>query len=222
MWRFPKPMQILIATANPSKHKEMVAVLGDCSIPASGGLPEIVRWLSLSDLGEHIREPIEDGTTFAENAALKARYYSKASGMWALADDSGLEVDALGGEPGVDSAYYAREVANRTRSIRDPANNARLIDALRQVPAEKRAARFRCCLALADGDRILATAEGHVDGVIIDDARGSSGFGYDPHFFIPAMGKTTAELAPEDKNQISHRGRALRQMRERLHGLIRK
>src|SRR5205085_8586071 len=110
------------------------------------------------------------------------RYYSMAAGMWALADDSGLEVDALNGEPGVHSAYYAREVADQPRSIRDPANNAKLIAALRGVPPENRTARFRCCLALADGDRILATAEGRVEGIIIDDPRGAGGFGYDPHF----------------------------------------
>jgi len=208
-------MTILIATGNPSKVKEIVAVLGEAhSAPA-------IRWVCLTDLPTPIPEPVEDGATLEENAALKARYYSNAAGMWALADDSGLEVDALGGEPGVHSAYYAREFAARDRSERDPANNMKLIEALRGVPAERRSARFRCCLALADGDRILATAEGHVEGVIIDEPRGQNGFGYDPHFFIPGMGKTTAELAPEEKNRISHRGRALAELRNELEHLVR-
>ncbi|MEK6643187.1 MAG: RdgB/HAM1 family non-canonical purine NTP pyrophosphatase [Planctomycetota bacterium] len=197
-------MKILIATNNPSKVREMIAVLGE----GAGA----IQWESLADVGRAIAEPVEDGATFAENADLKARYYSKAAGMWALADDSGLEVDALGGEPGVHSAYYAREFADRPRAERDAANNAKLISALTGVPVEKRAARFRCTLVVADGERIVATAEGHVEGVIIDEPRGNGGFGYDPHFMIPSLGKTTAELTSDEKNRISHRGRALREL----------
>jgi XTP/dITP diphosphohydrolase len=219
-------MKILIATNNPAKYKEIVAVLSrpGNDDPSAHPSPERKRrgisWLSLADLGNHIREPVEDGSSFADNAVLKARYYSKAAGMWALADDSGLEVDALSGEPGVHSAYYAREFADQPRSIRDPANNAKLIAALKDIPPERRTARFRCCLALADDDRILATAEGRVGGVIVDSPRGAGGFGYDPHFSIPSLGKTTAELAPEAKNHISHRGQALRAMRETLSSLL--
>ncbi|MBI5762361.1 MAG: RdgB/HAM1 family non-canonical purine NTP pyrophosphatase [Planctomycetes bacterium] len=205
-------MKILIATNNPAKVREIIAVLND---GATG-----VEWRSLADLGKEIPEPIEDGATFAENAALKARYYSNAAGMWALADDSGLEVDALNGEPGVHSAYYARNVADRPRAERDAANNAKLIASLKGVPPEKRTARFRCYLALADADRIITTAEGSVEGVIIDAPRGTGGFGYDPHFFIPEMGKTTAELSSPEKNQISHRGRALRDLKSRLRRLM--
>lgn len=201
-------MTILIATNNPSKVREIIAVLND---GASG-----VEWCSLADLGKEIPEPIEDGATFAENAALKARYYSNTAGMWALADDSGLEVDALNGEPGVHSAYFARNFADRPRAERDAANNAKLITSLKGIPPEKRTARFRCFLTLADGDRIITTAEGSVEGVIIDAPRGTYGFGYDPHFFIPEMGKTTAELTSDEKNQISHRGRALRELKSRL------
>lgn len=202
-------MTILIATNNPSKVREIIAVLND---GASG-----IEWRSLADLGKEIPEPTEDGATFAENAALKARYYSNAAGMWALADDSGLEVDALNGEPGVHSAYFARDFADRPRPDRDAANNAKLIASLKDVPPEKRTARFRCFLTLADGDRIITTAEGSVEGVIIDAPRGTNGFGYDPHFFIPEMGKTTAELSSDEKNQISHRGRALRILSATLH-----
>lgn len=201
-------MKILIATNNPSKVREIIAVLSD---GASG-----VEWVSLADLGREIPEPIEDGATFAENAALKARYYSNTAGMWALADDSGLEVDALNGEPGVHSAYFARDFADRPRAERDAANNAKLIASLNGVPPEKRTARFRCFLALADADRIITTAEGSVEGRIIDTPRGTNGFGYDPHFFIPEMGKTTAELSSEEKNRISHRGRALREFKQLL------
>jgi XTP/dITP diphosphohydrolase len=211
-------MKILIATGNPSKVKEIVAVLGDPE--ASSDLPHI-QWLCLTDLDRPIPEPVEDGQTLEQNAALKARYYSNAAGMWALADDSGLEVDALCGEPGVHSAYYARDAAGRPRKERDAANNAKLIEAIRGMPAERRSARFRCCLALADGDRILATAEGRVEGIIIDEALGKNGFGYDPHFFIPEIGKTTAELAPKEKNRISHRGRALASLRAKLSDLAR-
>lgn len=209
-------MKILIATGNPSKVKEIVAVLGE-----SKSSEERIDWICLADFGKTIPEPIESGTTLEENAALKARYYSRAAGMWALADDSGLEVEALGGEPGVHSAYYAGESAERPREERDAANNAKLISSLRGVPAGRRSARFRCCLALADGARILATAEGRVEGVIIDDPRGQNGFGYDSHFLIPGLGKTTAELSPEEKNRISHRGRALAGFRQRLGDIVR-
>jgi XTP/dITP diphosphohydrolase len=102
----------------------------------------------------------------------------------------------------------------------DRANNEKLIRELRGVPAERRTARFRCALALADGGRILATAEGAIEGVIIDEPRGGGGFGYDPHFFVPSLGRTTAELAAEDKNRISHRGQALRAMRSQLVALL--
>jgi XTP/dITP diphosphohydrolase len=188
--------KILIATANKGKFREIAAVMAD--------LP--VDWICLSDLAP-IDEPIEDGKTFAENARLKARYYAAATGMWALADDSGLDVDALGGAPGVYSARYAGEPSN------DRANNAKMVRELAGVPPERRTARFRCAIALASPERILAEAEGKIEGVIIDEPRGYNGFGYDPHFFVPSLGKTTAEIAPEHKNSISHRGNALRAIR---------
>ena len=199
----PVQRQILIATGNPGKFREISAVLSEAW--GAGGAP-LVQWRSLGDLTVQVPEPVEDEETFAGNAALKARYYSRASGLWTLADDSGLEVDALGGRPGVYSARYGGSPAGSPRDVVTRANNLKLIGALAGVPRKKRAARFRCALALADGDRILATAEGAVEGQIIDEPRGSNGFGYDPHFFIPDLGKTMAELEPQHKNRISHRG----------------
>lgn len=203
--------EILIATGNPGKYREIIAVLSD----DGPGRPS-VRWRSLAELDVEITEPREDGDTFAANAALKACYYSRACGCWTLADDSGLEVDFLEGEPGVFSARYAGLPPGTPRAETDRANNQKLIFALAGVPEERRTARFRCALALADGYRILATAEGTIDGRIIDIPRGRGGFGYDPHFFVPEKGKTTAELPAEVKNRISHRGRALREMRTKL------
>jgi XTP/dITP diphosphohydrolase len=195
------PLTILLATTNGGKLREVAAVLAD--------LP--VRLATLDDFPS-LPEPQEDGDTFEANALLKARHYARLSGVWALADDSGLEVDALGGAPGVVSARYAGCDAP-AREDRDAANNARLLSELRNTPIEKRTARFRCALALCDGDRLVATAIGAVEGLIIDDARGDNGFGYDPHFLIPEFGLTTAEMPPDQKNRISHRGRALAALR---------
>nr|MBO2469859.1 non-canonical purine NTP pyrophosphatase [Bacillota bacterium] len=128
----------------------------------------------------------------------------------ALADDSGLEVDALGGEPGVYSARYAGEGAS------DAANNAKLLAALEGVPAEKRTARYRCVLALAVPGMATVTVEGVCEGLIAEQPRGTGGFGYDPLFYLPGRGKTMAELRPEEKNAISHRGQALRRLKALL------
>lgn len=206
--------EILIATGNPGKFREIVQVLAsdDCRIA--------VRWCSLPDLPQTIPAPVEDGATFPENAVLKARHYARASGLWTLADDSGLEVDALGGAPGVISARYAGTSEGTPRHEVDRANNRRLITELRVIPSEQRTARFRCVLALADGEHVLATTEGAVEGKIIDQPRGNNGFGYDPHFLIPSLDRTMAELPPGEKNLISHRGQALRRMREKLLALL--
>lgn len=204
--------EILIATGNPGKFREIAAVLAKAGDAAS--LP--IRWRSLGDLPHRVPEPHEDQDTFAANAALKARYYSRAAGLWTLADDSGLEVDALGGEPGVRSARYGGAPPGSSRDIVTRANNLKLIAALAGFPESARTARFRCALALADGDRILATAEGAIEGRIIDQPRGTNGFGYDPHFFIPDLGRTMAELDPSHKNRISHRGQALLSMQAKL------
>ncbi|HKQ49361.1 MAG TPA: non-canonical purine NTP pyrophosphatase [Phycisphaerae bacterium] len=220
----PTPRDILIATNNPGKFREIVALLTENSDPS----PErqrrdsslgAIRWLSLADLPQPIPEPHEDQSTFLGNATLKATYYSKAAGMWALADDSGLEVDALGGKPGVHSAYFDHAAAHLPREARDRANNAKLIAELTTIPPEKRTARYHCILVLADADRILATADGVFEGRIIDTPRGAGGFGYDPYFLVPELGRTVAELPAEEKNRLSHRGQALRMMRTRLANL---
>ena len=203
--------EILIATGNPAKRQEIAAVLGE-------GAAGVIRWLGLSDLPAAIPEPVEDGNTFLDNAILKAQHYARAAGRWALADDSGLEVDALGGAPGVHSARYAG--IDGGRATVDPANNRKLIEMLRGVPQPRRTARFRCVLALSDGDKILATADGVIEGQIIDMPRGAGGFGYDPHFLVPELGVTTAELPAIEKNRISHRGRALQALRPQIERLI--
>jgi len=210
--------EILIATANPGKFREITAVLGapDDAYPSLS-----VRWRSLADLAAAFPEPEETGTTFAENAALKARYYSRKTGLWTLSDDSGLEVDALGGAPGVVSARYAGVSSPGQREVADQANNRKLVMALTGIPPEQRTARFRCCLALAEGDAILAQSEGVIEGIILDNPRGLGGFGYDPHFLVPRLGKTTAELSLEEKNRLSHRGQALRAFRGQLARLLR-
>jgi len=195
---------ILIGTGNREKIREIRAALN--------GLPVTLR--TLDDFPK-IPDPVEDRESFADNAAVKAVHFSLRTGVWALADDSGLEVDALEGAPGVRSARYAGP------DVHDAANNRKLIDALRDVPVARRTARYCCALALANGDRILATAYGTVDGLIIDQPRGDNGFGYDPHFLIPHLGVTAAELPLIRKNEISHRGSALAQMRARLLDLVR-
>jgi len=154
--------------------------------------------------------PVEDGETFLANAEIKARYFARLSGLWTLADDSGLEVDALGGEPGVRSARYAGEPGD------DKANNALLLERLKGVPAERRTARFRCAVVLSDGHDVLASAEGAIEGRIIEGPRGGGGFGYDPLFWVDEKGMTTAEMTAAQKHAISHRGQALRRLRERL------
>jgi len=163
-------------------------------------------------------EPAETGETFAENARQKARYYARATGCWCLADDSGLAVDALGGAPGVRSARYAAERfgPDADRPARDAANTAKLLEAMRDVPDERRTARFVCHFALADPDRVLLDAGGQVEGIITRRPRGTNGFGYDPVFHVPSHGKTAAEMPPEEKNAISHRGRAARRFAEQL------
>jgi XTP/dITP diphosphohydrolase len=206
-------MDILIATNNPGKFREIVAVLSD-------GIADGVNWKSLADIPREIDEPVEDRDTFQGNAELKAVHYSLAAGMWALADDSGLEVDALGGEPGVHSAYYSGLGADEQREVRDAANNEKLAAALAKVPKDRRTARYHCVMVLADGGRVVTTAHGKVEGVMIDEPRGDGGFGYDPYFLIPETGQTMAELSMEAKNRISHRGNALRALREQLRAVL--
>ncbi|MBP7934948.1 MAG: RdgB/HAM1 family non-canonical purine NTP pyrophosphatase [Phycisphaerae bacterium] len=201
--------EILLATGNQDKAREMEEIL---SI-VEAGMEPLIRWRRLSEY-PGIAEPVEDGRTLRANAELKAHYYARRTGLWTIADDSGLEVDALAGEPGVRSARYAGEKAGAK------ANNLLLIQKLAGVPHARRSARFRCVVVLSDGLRCLASAEGTIEGRIIDQARGSNGFGYDPHFWYDPDGMTTAEMTSARKHEVSHRGQALKGLREQLGALL--
>jgi XTP/dITP diphosphohydrolase len=168
-----------------------------------------------------IRAPEEDGATFEANATLKAVYYSRyAPGDLVLADDSGLEVDALHGEPGVRSARLAADTglvdSPDANDNTDVWNNMVLLQRLAGVPAERRTARYRCVLVIAQDGQLLHSAEGAVEGLILDAPRGTGGFGYDPLFYLPALDRTMAEIDPETKLSLSHRGRALRALLDKL------
>jgi len=185
---------LLLATTNRHKLEEYRAIFSD--------LPFTLLSLYDVHLDIHVEET---GTTFAENAALKARAYAQASGLLALADDSGLEIDALGGAPGVHSARFSGSETSYEERFR------LILDRLKGLPLEQRTARFRCSIAIAEPAGYCRVVEGTIEGVIADSPRGDHGFGYDPIFLVPELGKTTAEIAPEHKNRISHRGRAAQQ-----------
>lgn len=194
-----RPPELVLATRNDGKLREitqMTAHLGWI-------------WRSLVDFPD-VPEAAEDGVTFAENARSKALFYSQATRRPALADDSGLEVDAIGGDPGVHSAYYAGLPRD------DDANNRKLVLALRDVPNELRSARFCCSMAFANEGAVVYETQGFLSGQILDEPRGTSGFGYDPYFLVPQFGRCLAELSSAEKNAISHRGQALRAMIVRL------
>ena len=206
-------MKLVIATANAGKATEFREMLGAGPRRFFGGDAERFEW---SDLSAHRDIPVaeETGGTFRANACLKASYYAKKLESWALADDSGLVVDALDGAPGVLSARWA-QVNNTGKGDAD--NNATLLAQLADVPDDRRAARFVCVLALADRDgRIVLTTQDSVEGTILHAPRGANGFGYDPLFFFAPYDKTAAELSPEQKHAISHRGKALRRMKALL------
>ena len=198
--------RVLVATSNPGKLRDFAGAAAPhgitiANIPHFSSLPAV----------------IEDGTTFEENARKKAQSYSLAvPGELVLADDSGLEIDALGGAPGVHSARYAaRGLQNNEPhaaecNTDDEANNARVLRELRGVPEQDRTARFVCVLAVARGGEPVHTFHGIAEGVILDAPRGQHGFGYDPLFYFPKIGKTFAELSAEEKAQYSHRGAAFR------------
>ena len=192
--------RLLAASKNPKKLAEMLRILTDLPI-------EVVSLSRFPDLDD----VEETGETFAANATLKAEAYARATGLPTMADDSGLEVDALGGAPGVHSARYAGVHGD------DAANVAKLLAELAGVPAEKRTARFRCCIAVADDRGVLTTLEGACEGTIGEEPVGRNGFGYDP-VFIPTAGddRTMAQRSAEEKDAISHRGAALRTFAEWL------
>lgn len=196
-------MLIVVATGNRGKLEELSTLLG----------PLGVEIKSLADY-PRVPEVVEDGETFAENAVKKAREVAGATGEIALADDSGLEVDCLGGAPGVYSARFAGEDKD------DRENNKKLLRLLEGVPAEKRGAQFRCVVALAVPGGGVYTAEGVCRGVIGTMPEGQGGFGYDPLFIVPERGKTFAQLDMEAKNAVSHRGRAFALAREIIAGII--
>jgi XTP/dITP diphosphohydrolase len=182
---------LLIATHNPGKVREYRALLADLELQV----------LYLDDLGI-TADVAETGTTFAENATLKAQSYAAMSGLLTWSDDSGLEVDALGGRPGVYSARYGGP------GLSDHDRLLHLLDELRAYPPAGWTARFRCVVALAEPHGTLFTADDQVEGIITDPPRGQHGFGYDPIFYMPAYGATMAELDPALKNRVSHRAKA--------------
>src|SRR5262249_13275155 len=192
-------LQLLLATNNPGKLHELVPLLSD--VPQPIVTPHV--------LGLHL-DVEETGTTYAENARLKAAAFARASGLLTLADDSGLEVDALNGPPGGYSASYAGAEAS------DAPPRPKLIQALRQLPAPRRA-RFRCIIAIAQPSGAIDCVEGICAGEIILEERGANGFGYDPVFYLPEQGCTMAELPSAVKNQISHRARAVQTAGSFLH-----
>ena len=202
-------MRILFASSNPHKLTELRAIFDGTDI-------ELVGLDAVTDTAVP-PEPVEDGDTFEANARLKARYYAERLNQTCLAEDSGLEVDALGGAPGVYSARYAHASGDADRVTRDAANNEKLLLELTGVPDEARAARFVCamCLARPDGS-IVAEHRGTYEGRIAHAPAGTNGFGYDPLLYLPDVGCSSAELSPEDKNARGHRGAAARAL---LHSL---
>lgn len=187
--------RVLLATRNAGKLREMRRVTRDLDI----------EWVSTADFPD-VPEPLEDGETFLENATKKALAYAEATGLAALADDSGIEVDALDGAPGVHSAYFAGLPRD------DAANNLELVRRLREVPADRRTARYRCVMVFVDEGAVLHSTTGTLEGRIVTEPRGEGGFGYDPHFELLDRLQTTAELSADEKHAISHRGQALEAM----------
>ncbi len=193
-------MRLLIATTNPGKVREYQQLFNNLACELVG----------LSEVGI-VQEVAEMGATYEENAVLKAKEYATLSGLLTLADDSGLEVDALGGRPGVHSARYALDSSARIR---------RLLAEMQNVPANQRTARFQCVIALAWPDGRTEITSGVCEGWITTEARGTNGFGFDPVFYVPEHGMTMAELPADVKNRISHRARAAQKIRPILEHIL--
>ena len=207
------PIDIVVASGNPHKVQEISAIF------AQEGLGEWVRFLSLSDVGGPFAEPAETARTFQENACMKAVAYAALTHHMVLADDSGLQVDALDGAPGVDSAIWAGEQG--TREQRDARNNQKLMLAMRDVKRGDRAARFVCFMCLADADgTVIAQTRGACEGAIADAPMGDGGFGYDAYFLVGDKNVTSAQLAADEKNKVSHRGHATRLLARELRALV--
>ena len=197
------PKAVVLATRNKGKIREFTAAFEELGFTV---------W-NIDDIVD-IVEPEEIGSTFLENAEMKALYYAEACGLPCVADDSGLEVDALGGAPGVLSARYAGDHGN------DEANNQRLVEELAEVPAEERTARYQCALVWATPAGQMVSATGSCEGRIQLTPMGKGGFGYDPYFYIPKLKTTMANISMEQKQAISHRGKALRALMEQLRNTI--
>ncbi|MFO8240208.1 MAG: XTP/dITP diphosphatase [Dissulfuribacterales bacterium] len=198
-----KRKKLILATRNKGKLKEIQALFSDLNIDI----------MSLDDVKDapHIEE---DGTTFMENAFKKAKVIAEATGIMALADDSGLEVDAFNGAPGVYSARYSGENAS------DASNNEKLLVELQKVSSDKRGAHFTCVIIVYHPSGRWISAEAGCEGKITKKIIGDRGFGYDPVFYIPSVGRTMAQLTPEEKNRLSHRGKALRKLKSELPGFL--
>ena len=199
--------RIIFATGNAGKMKEVRMILGDLGIPV----------LSMKEAGI-TADIVENGKSFEENAVIKAEAIRDltAAGDLVLADDSGLEIDYLDGAPGI---YSARFMGEDTSYV---IKNTALVEKLAGVPEEKRTARFVCAIACALPDGRTITTRGVMEGISAHEIRGENGFGYDPIFYLPEFGCTSAEITPEQKNEVSHRGKALRAMRKELQGLFAK
>lgn len=191
--------KIIVATKNQGKVKEM--------INAFKNLP--VELHSLSEFGS-LPDAIEDGNTFEENAIKKAKFYVKQTGCACLADDSGLTIDVLDGAPGIYSARFAGYHAD------DLANNNKMLEELQKENVEQSSAQYVCSLVFVDTNGTILTCTQKCEGIIRNFAQGNNGFGYDPYFFVPSLQKTMAQLSIEEKNKISHRGKALREMENQL------
>lgn len=198
-------MDIVLASRNKKKVEELKTIIESAGLTGEDGPVNILT----PDMFNECGDVEEDGITFEENATKKALYYAECSGLPAIADDSGLEVDTLNGAPGIYSARFAGE------PVDDTANLEKLLTELQEVPPDKRKARFVCCIALASQNNIK-TFSGYVEGRIGTEARGENGFGYDPVFYPEDHSRTFAEMKDNEKNSMSHRGRALKQLQEYL------
>jgi XTP/dITP diphosphohydrolase len=201
-------VRVLLVTSNPGKLRDFRALTGS-DVQLELLPPEVLQ-----------PNPEETGITFEENARLKASEYSRRLPReFVLADDSGLEIDALGGAPGVHSARYAGSGKGNSP---DDDNNARVLREIDTIPEPQRTARFVCVLALARDGEVIATARGHVEGMILRELRGNGGFGYDPLFYVPELGVTFAQIPAERKGEYSHRGRAFRAMLRQMDEIFRR
>ena len=198
--------KILVASTNPGKLAELKSMISSANVD--------VEWLGLNDF-PNVPEVVEDGESFAENSRKKALGYAKATGLWTIADDSGLCIDALGGNPGVKSARFSGE-KEKDRGLLDHKNMEKVLQLLENTPKDKRTCRFICNLCLATPQEILLETEGFLEGYITEEKKGENGFGYDPIFFVPELNRTIAQLGNEEKNTISHRGNAIRKLKPRL------